>query len=280
MTRRTLNACLLAAGLALLAGCQTCRRTDYVSARTPCPCGTAPPGRVVPVPPAPAPIAPPPRVETPVPETPPPDATPPAAVPPPVRLGPPIRRDASRPPQTTEPPVASVPGQPAPKVEEDRDKPLPIDLPGFAIARPNVASGVKPFPDGVKWLKDHGYKTVLHLREPDEDNAAARRMFEGKGLKYLSLEASPARLSKELYDQFVKIVEDTGNKPLFVFDKDGSAAGGLWFLYFRLAQKYTPEKAQAEAGRLGLQYGDDASDEHKTMRLAVDAFLKRLKDAE
>ena len=39
---------------------------------------------------------------------------------------------------------------------------------------------------------------------------------------------SPARLSKEVYEEFVKTVEDKGNQPLFVFDRDSSSAGGLW----------------------------------------------------
>jgi hypothetical protein len=199
---------------------------------------------------------------------------------PPARLDPPVplRRDAGRAPlpNPKEPPVASVPGKPAPNVDEERDNPLPIDLPGFAIARPGVASGLRPFPDGLAWLKKQGYRTVLHLRQPGEDNAASKRLVEGKGLKYLSLEASPARLSKELYEQFVKLVDDKGNHPLFVYDRDGSSAGGLWYLYFRVQLKYADDKARAEAKRLGLRFDDD-DPEHDTMVLAVQNLLKTLK---
>jgi protein tyrosine phosphatase (PTP) superfamily phosphohydrolase (DUF442 family) len=161
-------------------------------------------------------------------------------------------------------------------VDEDRTRetPAPIDIPGFALARPNVATGLRPFPDGIDWLKARGYKAVLHLRAPGEDNKAAQREFEKRGLRYLSLEVSPARLSTEIYDSFVSVVADTKNHPLFVYDKDGSVAGGLWYLYFRVQHKLSDEKARAEAERLGLRFDDDV--EHKTMWLAVQALLKKL----
>jgi hypothetical protein len=169
--------------------------------------------------------------------------------------------------------VASVPSKP-PAVEEDRETPAPLDIPGYALARPNVATGLRPFPEGIDWLKARGFKTVLHLRAPGEDNAAARRQFEKKGQRYLSLEGSPARMSRELYEEFNRLVTDTANHPLFVYDKDGSVAGGLWYLHFRVYLKQSDEKARAEARRLGLRFDDDV--EHKTMWLAVQTLLKKL----
>jgi protein tyrosine phosphatase (PTP) superfamily phosphohydrolase (DUF442 family) len=153
--------------------------------------------------------------------------------------------------------------------------PPAIELPGFAIARTGVASGLRPFPDGINWLTEKGYKTILHLRAPGEDTTAARKIFEKKGLKYLSLEASPARLSKELYEQFVKIVNNSDGYPLFVYDKDGSVAGGLWYLYNRVQLNQTDEKARSEAQRLGLRFDD--STEHQAMTLAVQKLLDTLK---
>jgi protein tyrosine phosphatase (PTP) superfamily phosphohydrolase (DUF442 family) len=307
MSGRTIHFFLLAAGLIVLAGCQSCHRGDYTAARAPCcrSCYDGPlPPRVVAAPapmPSRFPVAGPavpnegPRQATFVPPAPPeesatmppatttPPPTPPGETPPPPAANVP-RRDTNRvplpgsggtSPSRDEPPVASVPG-PAPKVEEGRDSPLPIDLPGFAIARAGVASGLKPFPDGITWLKKQGYKTVLHLRQPGEDTAASRRLFEAKGLKYLSVEASPARLSKELYEQFVKLVEDRANQPLFVYDRDGSAAGGLWYLYYRVRLRQADDKARREAQRLGLRFDDD-DEEHKTTILAVQKLLESLK---
>jgi protein tyrosine phosphatase (PTP) superfamily phosphohydrolase (DUF442 family) len=156
--------------------------------------------------------------------------------------------------------------------DEDTSPPLPVDIPQFAMARPRVASGQQPFPDGVTWLRQHGYTTVLHVRAPGEDNAAARRQFEGRGLRYLSLEVSPKTLSKEIVERFNRIVTDEGNLPLFVYDRDGSLTGALWYLHFRLVDRLPDEKARTEAARLGFK----PDTEHLTMWLAVQNLLKDL----
>jgi protein tyrosine phosphatase (PTP) superfamily phosphohydrolase (DUF442 family) len=158
------------------------------------------------------------------------------------------------------------------KEEREPTPPLPVDIPQFAMAKPRVAGGQQPFPDGVAWLKSHGYRTVLHVRLPGEDDAAARRQFEKHGLRYLSLEVSPARLTKEVVDRFNRLVADESNLPLFVYDKDSSLAGGLWYLHFRLAEGAPDEKARAEAARLGFK--QDQDDEHRTMWIAIQNFLK------
>lgn len=266
-----------------------------------------PAGPVAPAPPAnvPPPAAPPPAGTEPLPASPPPPSDPPvtAEKPADVQLGPPApaRRDSysiAPPSERREPPLAAVPEKPAPEAVDNRepptrpapdtresrepakpapengDNPQPIDLPGYALARPGVASGLRPFPDGITWLKDRGYVTVLHLKAPGEDNSAARKLFEKKGLNYLSLETSPARLTKETYEQFNRLVTDTRLQPLFVYDKDGSVAGGLWYLHFRVNGMLTAEKARAEAQRLGLRFDDDT--EHQAMWLAVQSLQKSL----
>jgi protein tyrosine phosphatase (PTP) superfamily phosphohydrolase (DUF442 family) len=175
------------------------------------------------------------------------------------------------PPSTPEPPIASVPSPPA-REPMGGTPALPVDIPQFALARPRVAAGQQPFPDGVAWLHANGYRTVLHVHKPGEDTAAARRQFEKYGLKYISLSVSPQLLVKDAVDQFNKMVSDENNLPLFVYDRDGSLAGGLWYLYFRMAQGATEERARSEAARLGFK--EDRDDEHRTMWLAIQNFLK------
>jgi hypothetical protein len=199
-----------------------------------------------------------------------------------VRIGAPspYRRDVARPPsdglkETKEPPMASVPSRPAPGVEETRT-PSPIDIPGYAVARKNVATGLKPFTAGIDWLKANGFKVVLHLRSPGEDDSAQKELFEKKGLRFISVEASPARLEKELYHQFNRLVTDVENQPLYVYDRDGSIAGGLWYLHYRVYLKESDEKARKEAARLGLKLEDEDATEHKTVWLAVQRLLKEL----
>jgi protein tyrosine phosphatase (PTP) superfamily phosphohydrolase (DUF442 family) len=294
MSRRmVLLALLTTAGLS---GCTGYRQAGYTAQKPPCACGQGvPPSRLVPTPLPPRPPgavegvapstfvpAPPPAETVPPPPAsldrpiPPPPSTPEATTPS-VQLGVPVprRTESARVPldPAKDPPVAAVPKAPA--TEEERDPPQPTDVPGYIIARPNVATGLKPFPDGISWLRDRGYKAVLHLRVPGEDNAAARRQFEKKGLKYLSLEVSPAALTKAVYDQFVADVVETANHPLYVYDQNGSTVSALWYLYFRVKMDLDDEKALAEIKRIGLKLDDD--DDHKKAWLAAQALLATLK---
>lgn len=182
--------------------------------------------------------------------------------------------DGSKDQTRKEPPVASVPGKSDPTKSPDGDTPLAIDLPGYTVAMTGVATGLKPFPDGISWLSSKGYKTAMQLKSAGEDTSATQKLFEQKGLTFTSLEASPARLSKETYQQFVRVVKDSSRHPLFVFDKDGSAIGGLWYLYNRVELGKSDEAARSEAERVGLRNDDS---EHKAMWLAVQKLLPTLK---
>jgi protein tyrosine phosphatase (PTP) superfamily phosphohydrolase (DUF442 family) len=144
------------------------------------------------------------------------------------------------------------------------------DIPQFAVAKKGVAVGQEQFRvDGVNWLKERGYRTALHIRLPEDTNSFAEHMFKSRSLNYVSLHVSPTTLTREVVEQFNRLVSDPANQPIFVFDRDGSLAGGLWYLHFRLVDKLSDEKARAEAARLGFRV-DGSS---QTMWIAVQKYL-------
>jgi protein tyrosine phosphatase (PTP) superfamily phosphohydrolase (DUF442 family) len=176
------------------------------------------------------------------------------------RLGPP------------QPPVPS--GPPRPIVSEDRLPPpaMPVGIPQYALARPRVATGLRPMLDeGLDWLQTNGYHTILHIKRPDTDDSADRRQVEKRGLKYLSLDVSPQSLTRQTVDDFDRVVADATGLPLFVYDRDGALAGALWYLYFRTAEHESDDVARVRAGALGLR--EDRDDAHREMWLAVQRFL-------
>jgi hypothetical protein len=182
----------------------------------------------------------------------------------------PNRRDTAR--------FDPAPEQKLPKIsiDEERDKPNPVDIPAFAFAKPKVGSAQKPFNDGFDWLKAKKYKTALHIHGAGVDTAAAKKQFQKAGLRYLDLEVSPASLNEEIIDNFDKIVTDADNLPLFVYDeREGLVLGGLWYLHFRRHEKMTDEKARYEAAKLGFK--DNGTDDYKDMALAVQNLLKKTK---
>src|SRR5262249_1911621 len=126
---------------------------------------------------------------------------------------------------------------------------FPVGISQFAVVKPErVATGLRPHPtDGLAWLQAKGYRTVLHLRLPGEDGTADRRLIERTGLKYVGLELSADTLTRDLAERFNQLVADPLNQPLFVYDKDGTLAGPLWYLYLRLEEKLPDDKARAQA---------------------------------
>jgi protein tyrosine phosphatase (PTP) superfamily phosphohydrolase (DUF442 family) len=161
-------------------------------------------------------------------------------------------------------------GPDKPKVTQEHPSSpsLPADIAQFASATDQVASGLRPGVDGVKWLRENGYRAVLHLRPPGQDDAGDRNLFDLRGLKYLTLEVSPQTLTAKVVDDFNRIVADKANQPLFVYDKDGVLSGSLWYLHFRVVDKATDEEARAKAIRLGLK-----TDQDSEMWLAIQKYL-------
>ncbi|HXG11146.1 MAG TPA: hypothetical protein VNK04_15405 [Gemmataceae bacterium] len=193
-----------------------------------------------------------------------PDATPWPATPSPPRD--PVRL---YPPETAEPP--QPPAKPDAKEERPPSPPLPVGILRFAMARPRVASGLRPSLEGLDWLKDNGYRTVLYIRRPGEDDATDRRQVESRrGMKYVSLELSPQNL-REVVDQFNHLVGDAASQPLFVYDRDGTLQGFLWYLHFRIVDLAPDDEARLRAGWLGFR--EDGNPELREIWLAVQKYL-------
>ena len=127
--------------------------------------------------------------------------------------------------------------------------------------------------EGLDWLKENGYRSVLFVRPPGDDDSADRKQIEKRGLKYLSLEVSPPTLSGQMVDDFNQLVGATKDYPLFVYDRDGALAGGLWFLHFRGADPAADDSARVRAGCLGFR--EDRDDSHRAMWLAIQKLLSK-----
>jgi protein tyrosine phosphatase (PTP) superfamily phosphohydrolase (DUF442 family) len=153
----------------------------------------------------------------------------------------------------------------------DRSTGLPSGIPQFASARDRVTGGLKPLLDGLDWLQASGYCSVLRIRRPGEDDAAERRQVEKRGMKYLTLEISIQSLSRQDVNDFIERVRDSQAQPLFVYDRDGVLAGGLWYLYYRIAEQTSDEVARVRASALGLR--DDPTGSHREVWLAVQKVL-------
>lgn len=200
-----------------------------------------------------------------------PAPTPPAPTPPAKSPGVRLLAPEFGPSSATPTPAAPAPATPPPAATPS----LPVGIVDFAPAIPDkVAAGRKPALEGLDWLKANGYKAVVMFRGPGESDAADRKQVEARGLAFTSLEVSPQTLSWMTVDAFAKLVSEPSTQPLFVYDADGSLAGGLWYLYFRRVERVSDEAARLRATRLGLKESTDGP--HREMWLAVQRLLRQV----
>ncbi len=192
------------------------------------------------------------------------------ATPPTPKLYPPevTEQKTGEPPLIEEKKSPAVPPAPGPKKAT-----LPAGIAQFAVVIDGkVWSGQRPaIEDGLEWLKKNGYRAVLHLKSPQEDDAGDRKQVLDRGMTYLVLDVSPKLLTRERVDAFVKALGEVAYQPLFVYDQDGSLAGPMWYLYFRRLGD-SDETARIRVGALGFQLDGDAA--QRPMWLAVQGFLK------
>jgi protein tyrosine phosphatase (PTP) superfamily phosphohydrolase (DUF442 family) len=151
---------------------------------------------------------------------------------------------------------------------------LPVGIPQFAGALPEVYTGLRPELDGgLDWLQKNGFKTVLQIKLPGTEDSFDRKQVEKRDMTYLTLEVSPQALDENVIGEFNRIVSDRQNYPLFVYDRDGSLAGSLWYLYFRKHLSLPEDAARLRANGLGLRENRDGA--HRDMWLAVQMYLSR-----
>lgn len=149
--------------------------------------------------------------------------------------------------------------------------PLPTGIADFAKVKENVFSGLKPNLDGLAWLKKNNYKSVLRLRKPTDTDEADQPLVEQQGLRFVSLSVAPETLDQNLIDQFNDVVGNASNRPILVYDKDGSLAGVMWYLHFRTVESLKDDEARLRAMKHGLRENGDA--EQVALWLAVQKYL-------
>jgi protein tyrosine phosphatase (PTP) superfamily phosphohydrolase (DUF442 family) len=177
-------------------------------------------------------------------------------------------KDTDAPPQVT--PRRET--EPEPAVEKTKVMTtLPVGIPSFGQVKDNLWTGYRPTLDGLDWLQASGCRTVVYLRQPGEMEAIDRKQFEKRGIAFLSLEISPQTVTKAKIDEFQTMIKTMGNQPIFVYDRDGSIAGPMWYLYYRFTENHADDVAQIRARSLGLQM--DGQGAHREMWLAVQKYL-------
>ena len=149
------------------------------------------------------------------------------------------------------------------------DKPAPTAKPAatnpisdFMQVKEGVSTGRRPDLDGLDWLQSTGYKTVVFLRGKDDDDTTDRQQVEKRGMKFISILATPETLTQTWLDEFNTRVGEAAARPMFVYSRDEGIAGAAWYLHLRTAEFLTHDEARVRAGRMGLK--DETTDMYRS----------------
>lgn len=132
----------------------------------------------------------------------------------------------------------------------------PQDYPSirnFLRVNEEICTGGQPSLEDLEKLKAEGVRAILNLRQPTE-YAAAEEAAKAKelGLRYFNIPVSGRDPKDEQVEEFLKIANDTNNRPLFIHCASANRVGAFWMIRRVLVDGWAVEKAEEEATKIGL----------------------------
>ena len=151
----------------------------------------------------------------------------------------------------------------------------------FLRVNEKICTGGQPTLAQLAELKAGGLRAVLNLRRPTEKqtprpgaepvpyDAAAEAAEAGRlGLRYFNIAVDPDVPTDAQVDEFLKILADRENRPIFIHCGSASRVGAFWMIRRVLVDEWPLEEAEAEAKRIGLS-------NEKTRAFARDYLARR-----
>ena len=104
-------------------------------------------------------------------------------------------------------------------------------------------------------LKERGYKAVLNLREATEEGSLipeSKAAAEAAGLAFIHVPFKGSAPDDAVADEFLKVVANTTNQPLFINCGSANRVGAMWLIKRMVIDKWAQDKAVEEAKAIGL----------------------------
>jgi protein tyrosine phosphatase (PTP) superfamily phosphohydrolase (DUF442 family) len=118
-----------------------------------------------------------------------------------------------------------------------------------------VGCGGATEPRALAEIAKRGYKSVLNLREATETGAAieeSKTAAEAAGMKFIHLPLNSAKPDMAVADAFIKIMGDKTIQPIYIHCGSANRVAALLMAKRILVDKWTEERADAEAKAIGL----------------------------
>ena len=136
-------------------------------------------------------------------------------------------------------------------VEEDSS----ISARNFLWIGKGFCTGGQPSLEDLSKLRAQGVRTLLNLRRPGETDLFQQEEETARslGLNFFNIPVDSSNLRKEQVDEFLEVVSEESNHPVFIHCASASRVGGFWIIYRVLHDNWSIEKAEKEARHIGLR---------------------------
>lgn len=140
---------------------------------------------------------------------------------------------------------AAPPSSPAPPQEFPSIK-------NFFRINSEICTGGQPSMDDLARIKADGVRAILNLRRPTEYNAEEEALKAKElGLRYFNIPVNGAEPKDEQAEEFLKLMADPQNRPIFVHCTTNNRVGAFWMIRRVLVDHWKLEDAEAEARKMG-----------------------------
>ncbi|MBI2267286.1 MAG: tyrosine-protein phosphatase [Armatimonadetes bacterium] len=125
------------------------------------------------------------------------------------------------------------------------DRPPVSQVPNFEQVAPGLLRGGQPDADGIAWLEAHSVRTVIDLRgeggEGPDNQAIAGAWKKARCHSIPIPDMNPP--THEQVEEFLRLVDDPGNQPVFVHCKAGIGRTGTMIACWRVAHGWDVDEA-------------------------------------
>jgi len=118
-----------------------------------------------------------------------------------------------------------------------------------------VACGGATETSALDGLKADGFKSVVNLRVATEQGANIEEnqaKAKALGLNYFHLPLSGAAPDPKVVDQFLAVIANKANQPVYVHCASANRVGAVWLVKRVLQDGWTVDRATTEAKAIGL----------------------------
>lgn len=124
-------------------------------------------------------------------------------------------------------------------------------LPNYRLVRPGVATSGQPTEEGLRRLKELGFRTVVNLRTEKEGARAEKEQVEAAGLRYVWVPVTPETFSLADVESVARVLDEQGAGPVLVHCASANRVGAVWTVR-EVLRGADLEAAEAEGRAIGL----------------------------